>query len=1077
VYDGTAREVNATTDPEGLNVVITYAGNLANAPTNAGSYEVIGTITEPNYVGSATNTLVVSPAAATVTLTNLAQVYDGTARVVGATTAPTNLNLTITYAGELTAPTNAGSYEVIGTINELNYVGSATNTLVVSPANATVTLTNLAQVYDGTARVVGATTEPTNLNLTITYAGEANAPTNAGSYEVIGTITEPNYVGSATNTLVVSPANATVTLTNLAQVYDGTARVVGATTEPTNLNLTITYAGEANAPTNAGSYEVIGTIAEPNYVGSATNTLVVSPAAATVTLTNLAQVYDGTARVVGATTEPTNLNLTITYAGEANAPTNAGSYEVIGTITEPNYVGSATNTLVVSPAAATITLTNLAQVYDGTARVVGATTDPTNLNVTITYAGEANAPTNAGSYEVIGTINELNYAGSATNTLVVSPAAATVTLTNLAQVYDGTARVVGATTDPTNLNVTITYAGEANAPTNAGSYEVIGTINELNYVGSATNTLVVVDPTVVLSINPLSADTVALSWNSISGRTYRVQYKNDLADSGWLELLPHVTATTTNSSLTNFVGGQPQRFYRIRTLSLNPATASVTLSNLNQSYDGTGRQADAITVPEGLNVSITYNGSATMPTNAGTYEVIAAIVEPDFVGGTTNTLVVSPAAATVTLLNLAQTYDGTARVVNVATDPEELNVSFTYAGEPNAPTNAGSYEVIGTINEPNYVGSGTNTLVVSPASATVTLLNLAQTYDGTARVVGVTTAPEGLNVVLTYAGAATAPTNAGIYTVIGTINELNYVGSATNELVVSPASATVTLLNLAQTYDGTARVVGVTTAPEGLNVVITYADNLAAPTNAGSYEVIGTISELNYVGSTTNMLVVSPASATVTLLNLAQTYDGTAREVGATTAPEGLNVTLTYAGAANAPTNAGSYEVIGTIAEQNYVGSQTNLLVVSPAAATVTLLNLAQIYDGTARVVGATTDPEGLNVTLTYAGEANAPTNAGSYEVIGTIAEQNYVGSATNTLVVVAPEPIILSLEMVSAGEAAISWNAIPNLTYRLRYKDNLTDADWIDLPPDLTATDSLLSVTNSVGSQPQRFYRVELLY
>jgi hypothetical protein len=702
--------------------------NFSGTPNQAGVFNVEVVASDDGIPAlSATNyfTLTISPANATVSLLNLAQTYDGTARVVSATSDPEGLNVVITYEGNLAAPTNAGSYTVIGTINEQNYVGSETNTLVVSPASAVVTLTNLAQVYDGTARVVGATTAPTNLNVTITYAGEANAPTNAGSYEVIATITEPNYVGSATNTLVVSPAAATVTLTNLAQVYDGTARLVGATTEPTNLNLTITYAGEANAPTNAGSYEVIGTITEPNYVGSATNTLVVSPAAATITLTNLAQVYDGTARVVGATTEPPNLNLTITYAGEANAPTNAGSYEVIGTINELNYVGSATNTLVVSPASAVVTLTNLAQVYDGTARVVGATTEPTNLNLTITYAGELTAPTNAGSYEVIATIAEPNYVGSATNTLVVSPAAATVTLTNLAQVYDGTARLVGATTEPTNLNLTITYAGEANAPTNAGSYEVIATITEPNYVGSATNTLVV-----------------------------------------------------------------------------SPASAVVTLTNLAQVYDGTARVVGATTAPTNLNVTITYAGEANAPTNAGSYEVIATITEPNYVGSATNTLVVSPASAVVTLTNLAQVYDGTARVVGATTEPTNLNLTITYTGEANAPTNAGSYEVIGTITEPNYVGSATNLLVVSPAAATITLTNLAQVYDGTAREVNATTDPEGLNVVITYESNLAAPTNAGSYEVIGTITEPNYVGSATNTLVVSPAAATITLTNLAKCMTG-----------------------------------------------------------------------------------------------------------------------------------------------------------------------------------------------------------------------------------------------------------------------------------
>jgi hypothetical protein len=54
-----------------------------------------------------------------------------------------------------------------------------------------------------------------------------------------------------------------------------------------------------------------------------------------------------------------------------------------------------------------------------------------------------------------------------------------------------------------------------------------------------------------------------------------------------------------------------------------------------------------------------------------------------------------------------------------------------------------------------------------------------------------------------------------------------------------------------------------------------------------------------------------------------------------------------------------------------------------------------------------------------------------------------------------------------------LSWNSVSNLTYRVQYKDNLTDANWTDLPPDITATGPMTSVTNVVGSQPQRFFRV----
>jgi hypothetical protein len=84
---------------------------------------------------------------------------------------------------------------------------------------------------------------------------------------------------------------------------------------------------------------------------------------------------------------------------------------------------------------------------------------------------------------------------------------------------------------------------------------------------------------------------------------------------------------------------------------------------------------------------------------------------------------------------------------------------------------------------------------------------------------------------------------------------------------------------------------------------------------------------------------------------------------------------------------------------------------------------LTQIYDGSARVVSATTTPEGLSVTLSYAGSASAPTNVGSYEVIGTVADANYVGSTTNTLSI-TPASAVVYLT-VSVGSSACNEEAL----------------------------------------------------
>lgn len=58
-----------------------------------------------------------------------------------------------------------------------------------------------------------------------------------------------------------------------------------------------------------------------------------------------------------------------------------------------------------------------------------------------------------------------------------------------------------------------------------------------------------------------------VKWQSVSGKTYRVQYKDSLADSGWNDLPGNVTATGPTATRTDVTTpGQPQRFYRVQVL-------------------------------------------------------------------------------------------------------------------------------------------------------------------------------------------------------------------------------------------------------------------------------------------------------------------------------------------------------------------------------------------------------------------------------------------------------------------------------------------------------------------------------
>jgi len=68
----------------------------------------------------------------------------------------------------------------------------------------------------------------------------------------------------------------------------------------------------------------------------------------------------------------------------------------------------------------------------------------------------------------------------------------------------------------------------------------------------------------------LSNGIVTLTWNSIPGRNYRLQYKDDWAASNWLNLPTDMSATGRSTTETNIAGGTAQRFYRVLCLGSQP---------------------------------------------------------------------------------------------------------------------------------------------------------------------------------------------------------------------------------------------------------------------------------------------------------------------------------------------------------------------------------------------------------------------------------------------------------------------------------------------------------------------------
>lgn len=576
-----AGNASATTDTLALAGITT---------ADAGDYDVVVTNVAGSAISSAA-TLTVNKAVANLTLSGLTVTYDGAPKPITVGTTPGGLGIAVTYAGSTLAPANAGSYAVVAIIVDANYTGSSAATLTINRAAATVALGGLSQTYTGSPLAATATTAPAGLAVQFTYDASAAAPTNAGSYAVVATITDPNYTGSATGALTIDQAVVPVILSNLSQLFDGTPKSVTATASPTGLTINITYNSSATAPTAAGSYAVVASIANANYRGSSSATLVIAPASATITLGALTQAYDGTPQSVTTTTTPAGLAVSVTYNGSATAPTIPGTYAVVATITDPNYSGTASGTLVITVTALVRHAPTLDGDLDGSMQVL--TGESLTLNGNAAVSGDIlvpgtptvrlnGHPTFVGTQDGTGSTWPSNYQVTLNGNVV---------LRYLVRRTDPIAMpVVSAPPAPTGTrNVSLNSASDS-----AGDF---ATIRNLTLNGNAGTRVVPAGTYGTLSANGNSGFTFGVA-GATTPSVYNLQGLT-LNGNNSLQILGPVVIVLANGVSFNAsvaASGHPEW------LALNVASGGVTL-NGNMSFYG------AVIAPAG---TVTLNGNSTL---------------------------------------------------------------------------------------------------------------------------------------------------------------------------------------------------------------------------------------------------------------------------------------------------------------------------------------------------------------------------------------------------------------------------------------------------------------------------------
>gem|GEM_PF-843058 len=306
---------------------------------------------------------------------------------------------------------------------------------------------------------------------------------------------------------------------------------------------------------------------------------------------------------------------------------------------------------------------------------------------------------------------------------------------------------------------------------------------------------------------------------------------------------------------------------------------------------------------------------------------------------------------------------------------------------------------------------------VAKAAATVVLDNLSATYDGTPKHVTATTTPDGLTVVLTYDGSATAPANVGSYTVVGTINDPDYQGSTSNTLMIAHAAQEIAFGPIDnKTYGDTSFTISATVSS---SLAPTYSIVSGPATISGDTVTLtaaGTVvvrasqaGDSNYTAATDvdQSFTVAKAAATVSMNHLTVTYDGTPKAPTATTTPGGLTVNLTYDGSDTAPTNAGSYTVVGIIGDDQYAGNANGTLIIGKATQAITFAQPADHLSSDAPFTLSASTDSNLPVTLNVlSGPATLGTDGHTLTLTGEVGTVIVRASQTGNTNVLAASSI-----------------------------------------------------------------------
>jgi hypothetical protein len=587
----------------GGNYTVSTAASTAGV-INKAALTITAAVNTKTYDGttSASATPTTSGLQGTDSVTGLAETYDtkdaGTGKTLSVSAYTVNDgnsggNYTVSTATSTAGVINQATLTITAAANTKNYDGStsAAATPTTSGLQGSDSVTGLAETYD---------TKNVGTGKTLSVSAYTVNDGNSGNNYTVSTVA--NTAG------VIDQATLTITAAANTKTYDGsTSAAATPTANGLQSSDSVTGLAETYDTKDAGTGKTLSvsayTVNDGNFGNNYTVSTVASTAgvinAATLTITAAAntKTYDSS---TSAAATPTTSGLqgsdSVTGLTETYDTKNVGTgktlsvsaYTVNDGNSGANYTVSTATSIagVISKATLTITAAANTKTYDSTTSAAATpTTSGLQGSDSVTGLTETYDTKNVGTGKTLSvsayTVNDgntgANYTVStvASTAGVINPAMLTVTADNKSKMcgqpnppltasYNGF--VNGESTNV--LTSPVTLATTATTSSGAGTYPItasgVAAANyTINYVGGQL-TVDSVPQLTGVDINVNGNNLFIISWPTVTGRTYQLEYKDDLMAAAWKPEGSSLPGNDAMAVVTNNISDSPQRFFRVQ---------------------------------------------------------------------------------------------------------------------------------------------------------------------------------------------------------------------------------------------------------------------------------------------------------------------------------------------------------------------------------------------------------------------------------------------------------------------------------------------------------------------------------